>query len=206
MFAFGRPLRRWAWFAAAVLVFSILGSAASSFADKLRPHYIAPAAPMFVFLAVAGLRRLRVVRLGGRRIGRPLSEAIMVVSLLSITLGLAFRAVFGAPYPDDPLVRDRPAIIERLEATEGTDLVIVAYSPQHNEHEEWVYNGADLNGAPIVWARDMGAEQNQRLLEYYAGRRIWRLYADEDPPRLEAYRNAPKDVAGAQSTGGVNHR
>jgi hypothetical protein len=159
-----------------------------------------------VFLAVAGLRRLRAVRLGGRRIGRPLAEAIVVVSLLSITVGLGFRAVFGAPYQDNPLVRDRPAIAARLEATEGKDLVIVTYSQQHNEHEEWVYNGADLNAAPIVWARDMGPEKNRRLLDYYADRKIWRLYADEDPPRLELYKNTANDAAEPQATEYLNHR
>jgi hypothetical protein len=192
VFAFGPPSERWAWFAAAVLALLIPASAVSSLADKLRPHYIAPVAPLFVFLAVAGLRRLRTVRLRGRRIGRPLSEAIVAVSLLSITAGLGFRAVFGAPYQDAKLVRDRPAITARLLAMEGKDLIIVSYSPQHNEHEEWVYNEADLNDAPIVWARDMGAEKNRRLLEYYAGRKIWRLLPDEEAPRIEPYESAPR--------------
>jgi hypothetical protein len=187
LFALGRPARRWALFATAVLILSILASAASSFADRLRPHYIAPAAPMFVFLAVAGLRRLRVMQLRGRRLGRPLAEALVAVALLSIFVGLAFRAVFGAPYQDAPLVRDRPAIVEHLGDTPGKHLVLVHYSGQHNEHDEWVYNGADLDGARIVWARDMGPENNRRLLDYYAGRKIWRLYADELPARLEAY-------------------
>jgi hypothetical protein len=75
---------------------------------------------------------------------------------------------------------------------EGKDLIIVSYSPQHNEHEEWVYNEADLNDAPIVWARDMGAEKNRRLLEYYAGRKIWRLLPDEEAPRIEPYESAPR--------------
>jgi hypothetical protein len=191
-FAFGSPSKHWAWFAAGVLILLIAASAVSSLADKLRPHYIAPGAPLFVFLAVAGLRRLRAVRLRGRRIGRALSEAIVAVSLLSILAGLGFRAVFGAPYQDAKLVRDRPAITARLLAMEGKDLVIVSYSPQHNEHEEWVYNEADLNDAPIVWARDMGPENNRRLLEYYAGRKIWRLLPDEVTPRIEPYESAPR--------------
>jgi hypothetical protein len=191
LFAFGRPFRRWAWFALATLLLLVLASAASSLADRLRPHYVAPAAALFLFLAVAGLRRLRAVRLRGRRIGRALSEAIVVVALLSMALGASFRAVFGAPYQDTPLVRDRPRITATLRAAPGNDLVIVSYAPQHNEHDEWVYNGADLNSAPIVWARDMGADQNRPLLDYYANRKIWRLYADENPPRLEPYKRPP---------------
>lgn len=187
LFAFGGSTRRWSLFFALVLLLSILASAASSYADKLRPHYIAPAAPLFIALAVAGLRRLRAIRLAGKRLGRPLSEAVVVVSLLSVFVGAGFRAVFGAPYPDATLARDRPAIVATLLAAESPDLVLVHYAANHSPHEEWVYNGADLEAAPIVWARDMGAEKNRRLLDYYAGREVWRLYADEQPPRLEPY-------------------
>ncbi len=187
LFALGRPSRRWAWFAAGTIALLVLASAASSLADKLRPHYVAPAAALFVFLAVAGLRRLRTLRWRGRRIGRPLAEAMMAVALLSVALGMAFRLHYGAPYQDAPLVHDRPRIAAMLEATAGKDLVVVSYSPWHNEHDEWVYNGADLDEAPIVWARDMGPEENRRLLEYYAGRKTWQLYADELPPRLERF-------------------
>jgi hypothetical protein len=58
-------------------------------------------------------------------------------------------------------------------------------------YQDWVYNGADLEDAPILWARDMGREKNREIVEYYAGRRVWRLYADENPPRLEPYEEVP---------------
>jgi hypothetical protein len=102
-------------------------------------------------------------------------------------LGAGFRALFGAPYPDDPIARGRPAIIARLLATGRPDLILVQYTAGHSPHEEWVYNGADLENAPVLWARDLGPEKNRRLIEYYAGRDVWRLYADEQPPRLEPY-------------------
>jgi hypothetical protein len=189
LFAFGRPGRRWAILAASVLALSVLASAVSSYADKLRPHYIAPAAPMFVLLAVRGIRRLRIARLNNRRAGRFVSDTVVAISLLSLAGGLLSRVLFGAAYQDVPLVRDRPAIIERLLATPEKDLVIVDYSPQHNEHEEWIYNRADLliSDAEIIWARDLGFAKNSRLHEYYPNRTTWRLYADENPPKLVPY-------------------
>jgi hypothetical protein len=74
-----------------------------------------------------------------------------------------------------------------LESTEGNDLVIVTYGPKHDMHDEWVYNGADLANASILWARNMGRDKNSELADYYHDRKIWRLYADETPPRLEPY-------------------
>jgi hypothetical protein len=144
---------------------------------------------MFVLLAVRGIRRLRIARLNNRRAGRFVSDTVVAISLLSLAGGLLSRVLFGAAYQDVPLVRDRPAIIERLLATPEKDLVIVDYSPQHNEHEEWIYNRADLliSDAEIIWARDLGFAKNSRLHEYYPNRTTWRLYADENPPKLVPY-------------------
>jgi hypothetical protein len=180
-----RPWDPWAAFAAGVIVFLIFAST-FTVQPRLQPHYLAPAAPAFVLLAVAGLRRARTFRLAGRRIGRALAEAIIVVALLSFAAACALRAHSGLRYPT-PLSEYRPQIAARLEASEAKDLVIVTYGPKHRLFEEWVYNGADLENAPIVWARDSGAASNRELVEYYADRHIWRLYADESPPRLERY-------------------
>jgi hypothetical protein len=35
----------------------------------------------------------------------------------------------------------------------------------------------------------MGAAQNQELLRYYSGRRVWYLEADNNPSKLAAYDN-----------------
>ena len=50
---------------------------------------------------------------------------------------------------------------------------MVRYLPGHNEHVEWVYNGADIDGQQIVWARDLGPQKLPRLLDYYKDRRKW---------------------------------
>ena len=47
------------------------------------------------------------------------------------------------------------------------------YRPDHEILEEWVYNDADIDGAKVVWARDMGTAKNQELLDYYKDRRVW---------------------------------
>jgi hypothetical protein len=177
---------RWAVFFAGLIVWLVAASAITA-QPRLQPHYLAPAAPAFVYLAVAGLRRMRTFSLRGRRLGRAVAEAVVAVSLLSFLFACALRAHRGVYYPT-PLSQHRPQIIAGLEASPGKDLVIVSYAPTHNMYEEWVYNGADPDSQTIVWARDMGAAKNQELIDYYNDRHIWRLFADESPPKLEPYR------------------
>ena len=40
------------------------------------------------------------------------------------------------------------------------------YGPHHVSHDEWVYNGADIDGAKVVWARDMDTRGNRELLDF----------------------------------------
>jgi hypothetical protein len=34
---------------------------------------------------------------------------------------------------------------------------------------QWIYNDADIDASPVVWARDMHVEANQGLPSYYHG-------------------------------------
>ncbi len=69
----------------------------------------------------------------------------------------------------------------------GKNLVFVRYWPQHIFQEEWVYNEADISGARVIWARDLGQEENEKLLSYYPDRTAWLLEPDFRPPRLTPY-------------------
>jgi hypothetical protein len=52
----------------------------------------------------------------------------------------------------------------------------------------WVYNRADINGAKVVWAREMDEADNRELLQYFHDRRAWLVEADENPPKLSPYK------------------
>jgi hypothetical protein len=77
--------------------------------------------------------------------------------------------------------------IERQLAREpGKLLVFVRYSPQHVFHE-WVHNAADIDGARVVWAGDLGSAENEALRRYYPDRAAWLVEPDARPPQLSRY-------------------
>jgi hypothetical protein len=79
-----------------------------------------------------------------------------------------------------------------LDKIPGELLVFVRYYyPQHVFQDEWVYNAADIDSARVVWARDLGTEENRKILAYYANRTPVLLEPDYQPPRLTAYPRLP---------------
>jgi hypothetical protein len=52
---------------------------------------------------------------------------------------------------------------------------------------EWVYNGAEIDRQTVVFARDLGTEENEKLLAYYPDRAAWLLEPDARPPKLTPY-------------------
>jgi len=83
---------------------------------------------------------------------------------------------------------DRAALEKSLLASGQPQLVFVRYLPDHNTDSEWVYNKADIDNSLLIWARDLGPEQNNRVIAYYGqSRRYWLLEADEPVPQLKDY-------------------
>jgi hypothetical protein len=129
------------------------------------------------------MRQFRLWRWSGQPVGRWLLRAILVLYFA----GFAARCVGLSRYDPKEGIHERGRILEALERGGGRHLVIVRYSPQHDVHEEWVYNGADIDGSKVVWARELNKSQNRKLLDYFPDWRVWLLEADAQPPRLVAY-------------------
>ncbi len=101
--------------------------------------------------------------------------------------GLTSYETWDAINHDDP--QGRLAINKKLAESPGKHVVFVRYYPPH-EFDEWVHNRADVDAARIVWARDLGPVENDKLLRYYPDRVAWLLEPDFRPPRLTAYQSA----------------
>jgi hypothetical protein len=62
--------------------------------------------------------------------------------------------------------------------------LLVRYGPAHNPHQEWVYNPANIDAAPVVWAREMDQESNRRLIDYFKERTCHLVVIEDGPPSL----------------------
>jgi hypothetical protein len=74
-----------------------------------------------------------------------------------------------------------------LDSTPGNHLVIVRYTPRHDPLSEWVYNRADIDRAKVIWAREIPGVELRPLLDYYKGRQVWLVDADDTSPHLMPY-------------------
>jgi hypothetical protein len=137
------------------------------------PHYAAPATGLVTLLAIEALRHLR------RAAGPWAVRTIVAAALLTPVIGGNGRPVGNGA--------ERAQILRDLTATGERHLVVVRYSRAHNPGDEWVYNAADPDHAPVVWAREMDPGSNRELVQYYAGRHAWIVEPDARPIHLVPY-------------------
>jgi hypothetical protein len=155
-------------------------------------HYAAPITCAMYMLIVQAIRHLRTLRLSARPIGRALSRAIVLALILDTGINVA-RGICDPllwPCEGDP---SRAAIAEKLNHTPGKHLIIVRYTEDHNIHDDWVYNGAEIDNAKVLWARELDPQQNAKLLAYFKDRKVWLATPDTDNTYLEPY-NPPNAV------------
>ena len=168
-----------------ILIF-LLGTAAFLTSIWSFPHYAAPLTCVIFLLLVQAIRHLRTIRLGGRPLGLALSWAIIYL--------LAADVAFSVPHhicdqldwtcKGDP---SRAAIGKKLSDTPGKHLIMVRYQEDHNLHDEWVYNGAEIDTAKVLWARELDPVQNAKLFAYFKDRQIWLVEPDTDNTELIPY-------------------
>ena len=154
------------------------------------PHYAAPAAGLALLITLRAMRHLGAWRVGGNRLGRPLAQALALLAVAILGVGLYHRPWLPGPEygsPEASWPYDRARIVADLSQNGAKHLVIVRYSAKHSVHEEWVYNGADIDGSPVVWAREMDAQATARLITYFPGRRVWLLEPDGPERRPVPY-------------------
>lgn len=151
------------------------------------PHYLAPATVLFYLVIAQCARHLQIWKRRAR-LGQSLVALIPIVGCALIILrvtAVAAHAPIEPAWPRGNL--QRPRIVHQLQQMPGPQLVIVNYGPHHDADWEWVWNSADIDRSKVVWARDMGAANNQELLDYFKDRKVWQLNGDDPVPELKPY-------------------
>lgn len=152
----------------------------------MSPHYLAPALGLVYVVLVQCLRHLRLWRWRGGPVGPALVSVVPLTLAAMIILRVAAILTHVQIEPEWPRGNvARARIIHTLESSPGQHLILVRYGKTHLPDIEWVYNAADIDHARVVWARDMGEHDNEELLRYFQGRKIWVLRPDDSPLRLE---------------------
>ena len=147
------------------------------------PHYLAPATAALMALVIEGCRYFDGLRI---RLA-PLLVAAMALIIL-VRAGLEHA---GLPYTQKLNFqswccrvegnRNKARVSAELERLPGHHLVFVKAKTDPNNLFQWIYNDADIDGARIVWARDLGEERNAELEKYFAGRSVWLVDPNEEP-------------------------
>jgi len=168
-----------------------------------QPHYAAPITCGVLALVLIAMRRAQSWRWRNKPAGLFVTRAVPSLCVLLLFLR-AGAGVFHWPpvrrWPERPVPTwcsvgpqnlGRAAMLARLRRLPGRQLLIVHYNPDHDiYYHEWVYNRADLNSAKVIWARDMGAVENEKLVHYFKNRHAWLVDADDNPPKLTPYPGA----------------
>jgi hypothetical protein len=185
---------RFLWVLLTIAIFAL----GTNFYPYFYTHYIAAEACLFALISVVGLERLSQVTIGGIPTGQSASRLLLILCAAHFLFWYGLHALgtedmlsamrqfetWDAINHGDP--DGRIAVNRKLGKIAGKLLIFVRYSPRH-ELVEWVHNGADVDAARVVWARDLGADEDQELMRYYPDRKAWLFEPDVRPPRLRPY-------------------
>jgi hypothetical protein len=177
-----------------VLFTILLMAIGSNFYVYFFPHYIAAEAGLMVLIAVTSLDRLSRVTIRGVDSGADAARLIAFFCFAHFAFWYGLHAsanqelesamwryetwdTINGGDPDGRIAIDR-----ELAQLPGKQLVFVRYGPRH-VFTEWVYNGAEIDGQRVVWARDLGVE-DEVLRRYYPDRTAWLFEADATPLKL----------------------
>jgi len=197
LLAFLAALReyRFAWVAFTLALFAV----GTNFFPAFQVHYIAAATCLFVLVSVAGLERISRWSLRGWPVGLEIAGIIFFLCAAHFLFwyGVHLFEPSGVsqamlPYETWTGINQgnperRIAVNRQLAEIPGKLVVFVRYSPLHIFQEEWVWNAADPGAARIMWARDLGADEDRELLRAWPDRQPLLFEPDVRPMRLTPY-------------------
>jgi hypothetical protein len=179
---------RYAWVLVTLLVFAL----GINFFPSFQLHYLGAVTCLFVLMSVAGLYEIR-------RWSPEASRLLLFLCAIHFVFWYSLHFFDDQDFARammryetwDSINHQNPErrilVNQQLAQIPGQVLVFVRYTPHHIFQDEWVYNEASLDSARIIWARDLGPDENDKLRALYPGREVLLLEPDARPPRLTPY-------------------
>jgi hypothetical protein len=180
---------KYGWVLLTLLIFAL----GINFFPAFQTHYLGAVTSLFILMSVAGLQQ----------IARWSPEAARLLFCLCLvhfafwyTMHLNDQEDFALAMMRyetwDSINHRNPErriyVNDQLAEIPGQLLVFVRYSQRHIFQDEWVYNEASIEAARIIWARDLGPQENEKLRAMHPGRRVLLLEPDVRPlPQLSPY-------------------
>ena len=185
------------WWVIAVFGITFLGESMYGFFST---HYVAHLIGLFMLLAILCLQRMQAFPWG--------QTAVRLLITLSIFSFVLLYAMYAAEPLLPAAIRNSPAlekqmpplithtgrrmVMDRLAKQGGQHLIFVTYPARYRIQFEWIYNGANIDASPVVWARDLGPAKDKLLMSYYPGRTVWEMDAPKDPFRMPELKQLPR--------------
>lgn len=154
---------------------------------EVQGHYAAPATSLVIILIIQGLRIIFPFKLKGTPWGKLFVLSLFPAAFLCQIIHTSWHAEVKQSDPFWGYAFRRHEIINQLKKDGQKHLIVVRYAPDHHPREEWVYNEADIDQATVVWARELGHEQDKKLFHYFQDRQIWLVEADTEKRKLIPY-------------------
>lgn len=190
---------RSAWVVLTLLIFAL----GVNFFPAFEFHYLAGVTCLFVLASVSGLRQLSSFTIRTWPAGLEAARLVVFLCIIHFVFWYGLHVLDNTdlsramrPYETWNAINHeaperRIEVNRQLAQIPGKLLVFVRYWPGHVFQQEWVYNDADIDASRVVWARDLGAAENEKLLRYYPGRAAMLLEPDAQPPKLSHYEKEP---------------
>ena len=88
-----------------------------------------------------------------------------------------YRVNWWQPPDGDKFTRARARVLEHVRHVGYKHVILVRYAPG-KRNWQWVYNLADIDNSPVIWAVDLGS-RNTEVEKYYPDRFLWRVDASD---------------------------
>jgi hypothetical protein len=152
-------------------------------------HYAAAYTCVIVFLIVKGVIALSHWSGWGAKVGPAVAIFLVSGAMASGLRYFPVKAMLGLernPYEEQ--VNSRFQVVSQFLRLGGRHVAFVRYGATHSIHNEWVYNAANVDAAPIVWCRAIDRVSDEEVARYYKGRQFWLVSVDDSTTNISRYR------------------